>query len=157
MIYWRWQEAVMLYGCRLPLLIIDSVLMSALLGRSRDGSDTNGLPPSHCEVPPPSPAAGIGGAVQTELQPRLSPMVPASTEPATNGSLVRTGCYQSHLWRERSPPGDAQCQGRHWVGQRPMWTTHNGQVNGWPLEPYLKRYDRHFHFPFGPVSFAKTN
>ena len=36
-----------------PLLIIDSVLMSALLGRSRDGSDTNGLPPlSHCEVPP---------------------------------------------------------------------------------------------------------
>ena len=27
-----------------PLLIIDSVLMSALLGRSRDGSDTNGLP-----------------------------------------------------------------------------------------------------------------
>ena len=55
MIYWRWQEAVMLYGCRLPLLIIDSVLMSALLGRSRDGSDTNGLPPSHCEVPPPLP------------------------------------------------------------------------------------------------------
>ena len=53
----------MLYGCRLPLLIIDSVLMSALLGRSRDGSDTNGLPPSHCEVPP----AGIGAAVQTEL------------------------------------------------------------------------------------------
>ena len=45
----------MLYGCRLPLLIIDSVLMSALLGRSRDGSDTNGLPPSHCEVPPPFP------------------------------------------------------------------------------------------------------
>ena len=41
----------MLYGCRLPLLIIDSVLMSALLGRSRDGSDTNGLPPS--PHPPP--------------------------------------------------------------------------------------------------------
>ena len=51
-----------------PQLIIDSVLMSALLGPSSDGSDTNGLPPPIVKSPPPlPPAAGIGGAVQTEL------------------------------------------------------------------------------------------
>ena len=38
-----------------PQLIIDSVLMSALLGPSSDGSDTNGLPPPIVKSPPPSP------------------------------------------------------------------------------------------------------
>ena len=47
----------MLYGCRLPLLIIDSVLMSALLGRRAPGTAVilTVSPPPIVKSPPPLP------------------------------------------------------------------------------------------------------
>ena len=101
----------MLYGCRLPLLIIDSVLMSALLGRRAPGTAVILTVPPIVK-PPPSPAGGIVGPKRARS--RLSPSDGGTW---LAGRHSRTGCY-----RERSPVGSRPAQPSWGSPPQPTWT-----------------------------------